>query len=271
MPQPISMAKIEEMFSAYADTPSAAHVSRVCGIDKRTAQKYIAEGDPARGVEPFVQRVRRVTRLAARRVEKKIAYRKADAHAAAWEHLQLLDDCIIEAALDIRENMADRKPKIHELAKAVQVSVMLKTQLKKWAEDDGGQNDAEEFFADWTEEQVEFFIEHGQVPDDRPSSVIDVESETVEHEQGERAIHGASRDGGEPALQSPPAGPEDPDGEAPGEEPAPEPPDGGEPPPETPPQRPRKAPSRARKPRAGTTPPPEAPGDPVPDWLDPEE
>ena len=142
MPQPIAMAKIEEMFSAYADTPSASHVSRVCGVDKRTAQKYIAEGDPVRGIEPFVQRVKRITRLAARRVEKKIAYKKADAHAAAWEHLQLMDDCITEALLDIRENMAERNPKsqIVVVALSGMIAVLFQGALtmgeRIWVKDD---------------------------------------------------------------------------------------------------------------------------------------
>jgi hypothetical protein len=118
--------------------------------------------------------------MAARRVEKKIAYRKADAHASAWEHLQLLDDSITEALLNIRENMADRKPKLHEVAKAVQISVQLKTSLQKWAEDEGQNQDAEEFFAGWSEDQITAFIESGTLPTHaviQDSQIIDVEQE----------------------------------------------------------------------------------------------
>lgn len=188
MSSPTPMAKIEEMFTAYCEIPSAAHIARACSIDQRTAAKYVSDGDPVRGIEPFVQRIRRVTRMAARRVEKKIAYRKADAHAAAWEHLQLLDDSITEALLDIRENMADRKPKLHEVAKAVQISVQLKTSLQKWAEEEGNGQDAEEFFAGWSEEQVTAFIESGTIPSQAivPNTrIIDLDNDETDQEPEE--------------------------------------------------------------------------------------
>jgi hypothetical protein len=160
----LSLAKIEEMFAAYAEKPSPGHVSAVSGVSPKTVQKYINDGDPVRGIEPFAQRMKRITRMAARRVEKKISYRKADAQAAAWEHLSLLDDCIVEALLHLRENMSKTKPKLHEIAKAVSISTQLKTQLKQWAEDDQDAQNPEDFFDGWTEKEMDDFIEFGTMP-----------------------------------------------------------------------------------------------------------
>jgi transposase len=167
----LTIEKVEEMFDTYVEHQSARQVSARCGVHYNTARKYIREGDQARGIEPFEQRCTRITKLAARRVEKRITYARADATAAAWQHLQLLDDVIIEALLRYRETIADGKPRLGDIVQAVKVSNELKTRLEKWSDDKddaGNQRGAlPKGIAELTITELEIFATTGTVPVNR--------------------------------------------------------------------------------------------------------
>ena len=53
---PLSLDKYNQMYLAYQETQSAAHVGRVCGVSARVAAKYINQGDPTRNLRPLKDR-----------------------------------------------------------------------------------------------------------------------------------------------------------------------------------------------------------------------
>ncbi len=161
---PIPVEKVEAMFSAYANIQNYQHVAELCGVSTSTVKKYVGRGDPRRGVEPFEIRLKRLTRLTARKVDSRIVYTRADAIASSWEHLRLLDDVITDATLRYREILATVEPKLSEIAKAIEISQRLKVQLREWSDDEGDDPTVDADFSGWSVEQIEEFAITGTVP-----------------------------------------------------------------------------------------------------------
>jgi hypothetical protein len=161
---PTSLEKVEEMFATYAQKQVVEHVARTCNVSSGTVKKYVTKGDPNRGVEPFRLRLRRLTRLTARRVEKTVAYHKADGVAAAWQHLQILDDVIIDALLRYRDMLQTATPRLSEIAKAVELSHRLKSSLREWAEEDGGDGTGDIVLDKLSVTELEVYAETGVLP-----------------------------------------------------------------------------------------------------------
>lgn len=62
MPGPLPTSKVEAMYAAYLEIPTQGNVARVCKVSVNTARKYIHEGAPTQGIEPFYERRQRTIR-----------------------------------------------------------------------------------------------------------------------------------------------------------------------------------------------------------------
>lgn len=86
----ITVQKYKEMYEAYIEHQSAAFVAGRCGVNERTAVKYIEEGDPERGLIALAERFRRVREEAARAEDLSLAKANRETSAlvkaskAAW-------------------------------------------------------------------------------------------------------------------------------------------------------------------------------------------
>lgn len=75
---PVSLTDVEKMFAAYQVQNSATYIVRQCGVGKPTAKRYIENGDPSRGVEPFRERLTRIQAERAARVDERTIEAGAD-------------------------------------------------------------------------------------------------------------------------------------------------------------------------------------------------
>jgi hypothetical protein len=72
MAEKLTPARIEEMFAAYCEHPTMEHVRRACKVNENTVRKYILHGDPSRGIEPLIVRLRRFTAAGQRATEDRL-------------------------------------------------------------------------------------------------------------------------------------------------------------------------------------------------------
>jgi len=138
----LPIARVEELFLKYTVKPTAGYVAKACGVSCHTAMKYIEQGDPARGIMPFKLRIKRVARMQARQTEERVAYSRAVALGAVWDHLERLDDVIDLAIENYQAKLsadagtpARCKIDLGQLAKAIHASAALKMQYKGYATD----------------------------------------------------------------------------------------------------------------------------------------
>jgi len=68
----ISATKVEEMFRAYQENPTAKGVSEACNVNWRTADRYINRGDPDRGIQPFSKRLAKIEDQARKETDRSV-------------------------------------------------------------------------------------------------------------------------------------------------------------------------------------------------------
>ena len=68
----LSSKKIEEMWVAYQKQPTAVSVAQATGVHRTTVTRYIKEGDPARGIQPFRERLRGAMENAVKKADDSI-------------------------------------------------------------------------------------------------------------------------------------------------------------------------------------------------------
>ena len=66
------------MWEAYQEVQTAAHVAKTCGVDRRTATKFIKNGDTANGVKPFETRFKELQEETQKKADRSLAKIKAE-------------------------------------------------------------------------------------------------------------------------------------------------------------------------------------------------
>jgi len=74
----ITIDQIDQMWEAYQEEQTAVYVSKTCSVGRRTATKYIKEGDSERGIESLESRFKNLQVEAQKQSDKSHASRRAE-------------------------------------------------------------------------------------------------------------------------------------------------------------------------------------------------
>lgn len=105
--------EVEEMWRAYLEVQSIEHVMRATGHSRAVVTRYIREGDPERGIEPFTARLRRIISMAQQMEDIEVARVRAALQTSARAVANILSQRIkqvIENPDEIREIPPDELP-----------------------------------------------------------------------------------------------------------------------------------------------------------------
>jgi len=175
--QPLSMEKTELMFQAYCDKQSANHVATKVGVSHHTAVKYIRNGDPDRGIAPFVERHARVQREITRKTERVVVYSATKVNQATFSHLKLLDSLIQQALEKLDGRLKLKDLSLKDVAKAMQTRTMILKELAPLVKQTVTETTSVSGELDGkSPEDCSFYAEHGFWPDSADASYLPSDS-----------------------------------------------------------------------------------------------
>lgn len=74
----LTLAEVERLFEAYQINPTISYVMNACGVGYPTAQRYVQQGDPLRGVEAFETRLERLQAITAAKADERASTDRAN-------------------------------------------------------------------------------------------------------------------------------------------------------------------------------------------------
>jgi hypothetical protein len=178
-PAKLHREKVEEMFTLYAQQQSANYVAQNSGVSWSTANKYIVQGDPQRGIEPFRMRYLAISKEVTTAVDHAISYGQKKQLRASLLHLQLFDAVILQAIEQVQRKLKDQNIKLTDLAKALAARAQLVRSISEQqprAERTEERTEIRAVLGDLDLEQLAAMAEHGKIPDDYA-----VEETTAQH------------------------------------------------------------------------------------------
>jgi len=161
------------MYEAYIQEQSIAHVSRVSGINPKTAKKFIEEGDPTRNLRPLKTRYESVINKEQDKEDYTLAKHRSEMQNVG----RVLMNKVAVSVASIDPDDIDPN-RVDTMLKNIQVLI----ERTLGVADATVAHKDESRYADWSLEELETFVKTGVTPDhDRSVAPVD-------------ANHGVTRD-----------------------------------------------------------------------------
>lgn len=144
MAEPLSHAKLEQMFAAFSERPTVEHVSRTCGVHHATVRKY-------RKTERWDERLAEVRKHAQDEADYDLAQAMAESLRLVREYKRQVANALEGKRVAARDVTAA------ELERLIRLEAFVL----------GGVESRHEIvtdFAGWSDEELEVFARDGTVP-----------------------------------------------------------------------------------------------------------
>lgn len=150
----IAVSTYQKMWAAYQQRQSVEHVRKACRVSWRTADKYIDEGDPTRGMEPLRDRFAKVMQKAQRDEDYGLVKARRDTLTLIRAYKTKLANRIKTITTD---NMSASIG--NEIDRIARLEEELLTKAPP------SDQTAEALFEGWTDEEMEAYAQTGKWPD----------------------------------------------------------------------------------------------------------
>ncbi len=158
----LTYEKYSEMYMVWSETLSCAAVSARCGVSENTARKYVENGYPRYGFEPFRLRYKREKEAENRKTERSVAQIKAE----NLRFLKVLKDWQQGAFAELVKSKPGKRPEKDDYS-IKHVNRIMKLEhlfIGVDAEDKGGADIDPTNPDTWTAEQLLEFERMGKLP-----------------------------------------------------------------------------------------------------------
>lgn len=150
----IKVSTYQKMWKAYQQKQSVEHVRRTCRVAWRTADKYIDEGDPSRGMEPLRDRFAKIMEKAQRDEDYGLVKARRDTLKLIRAYKTKLARRI--ASIEEKDMSASIGSEIDRVAR------LEEEMLTKAPPSD---QSVEALFEGWTDEEMDEYSKTGKWPD----------------------------------------------------------------------------------------------------------
>ncbi len=158
----ISIEKYNKMVDAFFEVQTAQYMSKVCGVTRRTAKRYIETGDPARGLQPIRLRFESALRQYQKKQDRSwVEARNETIHFVQRVKLEIA--VILKALESVKITITDIQG-LKTLADVIDKLTRLEALCFGEAEF-RSQTTVENKFEGWSFEEKVMFIETGKRPD----------------------------------------------------------------------------------------------------------
>ena len=160
----ISVKKYEQVYQAFLEDQNIKSVAKHCGIDPRTARRYIEHGDPTRGMRPVRERFAEVLRRAQEREDTDTAKALAENLRLVRQYKQILAAKLDEQLSVDGKTLTPRASRELPAELSGAMERMIRLEMSLLGEPDV-KVETTSWFDGWTREEMYEYGRSGRVPE----------------------------------------------------------------------------------------------------------
>jgi hypothetical protein len=149
----LSKEKVDEMWEAYLEEQSATYVANQCGVNFRTARRYIREGDDTRNMPSFQDRLNKIEDGARKKADAEVEKERVKTLKAVQDY----EDRMIEALSQLKMDPDDISARDLDILARLKQFLLGQAESRHGPDDDG--TDGEVVSSKFTPEQLQTMAE----------------------------------------------------------------------------------------------------------------